>query len=89
MLQKLPKFPARPRICGILRGETFMLQFKIFKSDELRQTYGSAGITDAVNAATLAATDWMNANAADINVRYVSTGVTSVYAYVTVWHEPR
>ena len=66
-----------------------MLQFKIFKSDELRQTYGSAGTTDAINAATIAATEWMNARAAEVEVAQVSTGVTSVYAYVTVWYRSR
>lgn len=64
-----------------------MLRYRIFKSDELRQTYGSAGISDAVEAATREATTWMNENAAKVKIKHVSTGLTSVYAYVTVWYE--
>jgi len=67
--------------------EALMLRYRVFKSDELRQTYGSAGITDAVEAATHEATVWMNENAGKVSVKHVSTGLTSVYAYVTVWYE--
>jgi hypothetical protein len=71
----------------MMRLEVEMVRYRVFKSDELRQTYGSAGITDAVEAASRDATAWMNENEGKVKVRHVSTGLTSVYAYVTVWYE--
>jgi hypothetical protein len=71
----------------MMRQEEKMVRYRIFKSDELRQTYGSAGITDAMEKATRDATNWMNENEGKVKVRHVSTGLTSVYAYVTVWYE--
>ena len=64
-----------------------MLRFRVFKSDELRQTYGSAGTTDAIEVANREAVNWINENAAKIKVKHISTGITSVYVYVTVWYE--
>jgi hypothetical protein len=71
----------------MMAPEVVMLRFRVFKSDELRQTYGSAGTTDAIEVANREAVNWINENAAKIKVKHISTGITSVYVYVTVWYE--
>ncbi|MCZ7605846.1 MAG: hypothetical protein M5U25_07155 [Planctomycetota bacterium] len=67
-----------------------MLRHQIFKSEEFRFTFekmGAAAVTQALEKATNDATAWMNEHADKMTVKHVSTGLASIWAYVTVWYE--
>jgi len=64
-----------------------MIASMIFKSTEMRKTYGASGSTDALEQVTHEATEWINHSSA--KVMHISTGITSVYAYVVVWYETK
>lgn len=64
-----------------------MLRHQIFKSEEIRISFGASAATQALEKATGDATAWMNEYADRMTIKHVSTGQTSVFAYVTVWYE--
>ena len=67
-----------------------MLNHMIFKSEEFRLTFeklGAAAVTQALEKATHDATAWMNEYADKMTVKHISTGLSSIFAYVTVWYE--
>ena len=64
-----------------------MIASEIFKSTELRRTYGASGSTDALVKVTREATAWINQY--HVKVLHISTGITSVYAYVVVWYDAK
>ena len=45
--------------------------------------------TACVERAVEEATDWMNQNAAEINVRHLAIGQTSMAATVVIWYESK
>lgn len=64
-----------------------MLHYHIFKSEEIRVSFGAGAATQALEKATHDAAQWANQYAAEISVKHISTGLTQPFAYVTVWYE--
>ena len=61
--------------------------FQVFKSDEFRIGLGASVYTAAVQKANADAANWINQYGHQIEVKHISTGMTQVFAYVTVWYE--
>lgn len=63
------------------------MRHQIFKSDEFRIGVGAGIFTAAIEKATNDANAWINQYADKISVKHITTGMSEVFAYVTVWYE--
>ncbi|MCA8914417.1 MAG: hypothetical protein KDB90_03320 [Planctomycetes bacterium] len=63
------------------------MRYQVFKSEEFRFGFGAGVITAALEKANSDAANWMDQYAHQIVVKHISTGMSQVFAYVTVWYE--